>query len=244
MTRPALSIVVPAFNEAARLPRTLQRIAEHLEASRESHEILVVDDGSTDDTADAAVRTLGSGVAVLRNDGNRGKGYSVRRGMLAATGARRLMTVADLSTPIEERHGLGARLDVGDDIAIGSRALPGSRIEVHQPFLREGTGRVFNLFVRLLAVPGIHDSQCGFKLFTSAAAEAVFSRCRLDGFSFDVEALHVARRLGLKIVEVPVVWRNDAASRVTLVRGAAAFADLLTIRLNAARGRYGLGSGL
>ena len=244
MTRPALSIVVPAFNEAARLPRALQRIAEHLEASRASHEILVVDDGSTDDTADAAVRTLGSGVAVLRNDGNRGKGYSVRRGMLAATGARRLMTDADLSTPIEERHGLGARLDVGDDIAIGSRALPGSRIEVHQPLLREGMGRVFNLFVRVLAVPGIHDSQCGFKLFTSAAAEAVFSRCRLDGFSFDVEALHVARRLGLKIVEVPVVWRNDAASRVTLVRGAAAFADLLTIRLNAARGRYGLGSGL
>jgi dolichyl-phosphate beta-glucosyltransferase len=244
VTRPALSIVVPAFNEAARLPRTLQRIAEHLEASRESHEILVVDDGSTDGTAEAAVRALGRGVALLRNDGNRGKGYSVRRGMLAATGARRLMTDADLSTPIEERHGLDARLDAGDDIAIGSRALPGSRIEVHQPFLREGMGRVFNLFVRLLAVPGIHDSQCGFKLFTSAAAEAVFSRCRLDGFSFDVEALHVARRLGLKIVEVPVVWRNDAASRVTLVRGAAAFADLLTIRLNAARGRYGLGSGL
>lgn len=244
MTPPVLSIVIPALNEAARLPRTLQRIAEDLEASHESHEILVVDDGSTDGTADAAVRTLGAAVTVLRNDRNRGKGYSVRRGMLAATGARRLMTDADLSTPIGERHGLGARLDAGDDIAIGSRALPGSRIEVHQPLLREGMGRVFNLFVRLLAVPGIRDSQCGFKLFTAVAAQAVFSRCRLDGFSFDVEALHVARRLGLRVAEVPVVWRNDAASRVTLVRGAAAFADLLRIRLNASRGRYGRGSGL
>ncbi|MCU0257115.1 MAG: glycosyltransferase family 2 protein [Vicinamibacterales bacterium] len=244
MTPPVLSIVIPALNEAARLPRTLQRIAEDLEASHESHEILVVDDGSTDGTADAAVRTLGPAVTVLRNDRNRGKGYSVRRGMLAAAGARRLMTDADLSTPIEERHALGVRLDAGDDIAIGSRALPGSRIEVHQPLLREGMGRAFNVFVRLLAVPGVRDSQCGFKLFTAAAAQAVFSRCRLDGFSFDVEALHVARRLGLRVAEVPVVWRNDAASRVTLVRGAAAFADLLRIRLNASRGRYGRGSGL
>ena len=244
MSPPALSVVIPALNEAARLPRSLQRIAGHLEGLWESYEILVVDDGSTDATADTAARTLGTGVTVLRNERNRGKGYSVRRGMLAATGARRLMTDADLSTPIEELRGLGARLDAGDDIAIGSRALPGSRIEVHQPILREGTGRIFNLFVRLLAVPDVRDSQCGFKLFTAAAAEAVFSRCRLDGFSFDVEALHVARRLGLRIAEVPVVWRNDAASRVTLLRGAAAFADLVTIRLNAARGRYGRGSGL
>jgi len=244
VSRPALSVVIPALNEAARLPRSLQRITDHLEASREGHEILVVDDGSTDGTAEAAVRALGAAVTVLRNDRNRGKGYSVRRGMLAASGARRLMTDADLSTPIEELHGLGARLDAGDDVAIGSRALPGSRIEVHQPLLREAMGRVFNVFVRLLAVPGVHDSQCGFKLFTAAAAEAVFSRGLLDGFSFDVEALHVARRLGLRIAEVPVVWRNDAASRVTLVRGAAAFGDLLRIRLNAARGRYGRTAGL
>jgi dolichyl-phosphate beta-glucosyltransferase len=234
----ALSVVIPAYNEAQRLPRTLHRIAEHVESLAADCEILVVDDGSTDATAERALETRLRGVQVLRNERNRGKGYSVRRGMLAARGARRLMTDADLSTPIEELARLSAQLDAGHDIAIGSRALPGSRIEVHQPALREGLGRAFNLLVRLLAVPGLHDTQCGFKLFTGDAAEAVFARCRLDGFSFDVEALHVARRLGYRVAEVPIVWRNDAATRVTLLRGAAAFLDLVRIRANAWAGRY------
>jgi dolichyl-phosphate beta-glucosyltransferase len=159
--------------------------------------------------------------------------------MLAATGARRLMTDADLSTPIEELPKLEAELDRGFDVAIGSRAVAGARVEVHQPLYREAMGRAFNALVQALLLPGLHDTQCGFKLFTAAAAEAAFSAGRLDGFSFDVEALFVARLRGLRIAEVPVVWRNDPRSRVGLGGGGAAFADLLRIGRLARRGAYG-----
>jgi dolichyl-phosphate beta-glucosyltransferase len=206
-----------------------------LASSGLSHEVLVADDGSTDGTAEVA---RAGGATVLAGDGNRGKGHAVRRGMLAARGRRRLMTDADLSTPIEDAAALMARLDEGYDIAIASRALPGARIEVRQPFYREGMGRLFNLCVRALAVPGIHDTQCGFKLFTAEAAEAAFRPARLDGFSFDVETLFLARRRGLRIAEVPVRWRNDAASRVGPLNGFRAFVDLGRIRWNAWRGRY------
>lgn len=195
-----------------------------------------MDDGSRDATAE---RAQASGATVLRNEGNRGKGYAVRRGMLAARGERRLMTDADLSTPIEQLERLEARMDEGHDVVIGSRALPDSRIEVRQPWYRENMGRLFNLFVRALTVPGIRDTQCGFKLFTAAAARDVFSAARLDGFSFDVEALFLARRNGYRIAEVPVVWRNDTATRVGLLGGFLAFPDLLRIRANAWTGRYG-----
>jgi dolichyl-phosphate beta-glucosyltransferase len=163
--------------------------------------------------------------------------------MLAATGARRLMTDADLSTPIEELARLEAELARGFDVAIGSRAVAGARIEVHQPLYREAMGRLFNRLVQTLLLPGLHDTQCGFKLFTAEAAATAFGACRLDGFSFDVEALYVARRRGLRIAELPVVWRNDAASRVGLGGGAAAFLDLVRIRVAAARGRYGVSAG-
>ena len=237
MTAPALSVVVPALNEEDRLPRTLERIVAHLGRRREGYELVVVDDGSRDRTAE---RAQAAGATVLRNETNRGKGYAVRRGMLAARGARRLMTDADLSTPIEELDRLCARMDEGHDVVIGSRALPGSRIEVRQPWYRENMGRFFNLFVRALAVPGVTDTQCGFKLFSGAAARDVFSASRLDGFSFDVEVLFLARRKGYRIAEVPVIWRNDAATRVSLLRGFLAFPDLLRIRANDWRGRYGL----
>ncbi|HEY2941138.1 MAG TPA: dolichyl-phosphate beta-glucosyltransferase [Vicinamibacteria bacterium] len=235
MTEPALSVVVPALNEEDRLPRTLERIVSHLGRRGAGYEVVVVDDGSRDRTAE---RAQAAGATVLRNEANRGKGYAVRRGMLAARGARRLMTDADLSTPIEELDRLCARMDEGHDVVIGSRALPGARIEVRQPWYRENTGRLFNIFVRALAVPGVRDTQCGFKLFSAAAARDVFSSTRLDGFSFDVEALFLARRKGYRIAEVPVVWRNDAASRVSLVRGFLAFPDLLRIRANDWAGRY------
>jgi dolichyl-phosphate beta-glucosyltransferase len=154
------------------------------------------------------------------------------------------MTDADLSTPIEELPRLEAALDEGAAVAIGSRAVPGARVEVHQPLYREAMGRLFNLLVQALLLPGLEDTQCGFKLWRGDAAAAAFSVCRLDGFSFDVEALYVARRLGLSVAELPVIWRNDAASRVSLGGGAFAFLDLLRIRWSAARGRYrGAGAG-
>jgi dolichyl-phosphate beta-glucosyltransferase len=236
---PTLSIVIPAFNEARRLPKTLTRLRQWLAETSYRHEIIVVDDGSTDGTGEAASENGGETLVLLRHQPNRGKGYAVRRGMLAATGERRLMTDADFSTPIEELPRLMDELDRGADVAIGSRAVEGARIEIHQPAYREAMGRVFNRLVQTLLLPGLEDTQCGFKLFTAQAAGQSFGACRLDGFSFDVEALYVARRLGLRIVEVPVVWRNDEASRVSLGGGGAAFVDLIRIRLLAGRGAYG-----
>jgi dolichyl-phosphate beta-glucosyltransferase len=233
-----LSVVIPAYNEALRLPATLARVRAHLAGRGVPHEIVVVDDGSSDATAEVA-RAAGETVRVLRHEPNRGKGYAVRRGMLAAAGERRLMTDADLSTPIEELVKLEAAIDRGFDVAIGSRAVAGATIEVHQPAYREAIGRLFNVLVQALLLPGLADTQCGFKLFTAGAAEAAFGACHLDGFSFDAEALYVARRRGLRIAEVPVVWRNDAATRVGLGAGGAAFADLVRIRLLARRGAYG-----
>lgn len=233
-----LSVVVPAFNEAERLPRTLARLTAYLKDWGRSYEILVVDDGSRDETVARAREH--PGVGVVANEGNRGKGYSVRRGMLLARGERRLMTDADLSTPIEELPRFLARMDEGGDVVIGSRAVPGARVEVHQTWPRENAGRLFNLFVRLLLLPGVRDTQCGFKLFTAAAAGVAFGESRLNGFSFDVEALYIAQRRGFLVVELPVTWRNDAASRVGLGQGALAFFDLLRIRGNAWRGLYGL----
>jgi dolichyl-phosphate beta-glucosyltransferase len=237
MRGPSLSVVVPAYNEARRLPATLARVGAYLQGLGREHEIVVVDDGSTDATA-AVARAAGDVVRVLRHHPNRGKGYAARRGMLAATGERRLMTDADLSTPIEELASLEAALDRGYDVAIGSRAVAGARIEVRQPAYREAMGRLFNVLVQALLLPGLADTQCGFKLFTAEATEAAFSPCRLDGFSFDVEALYAAQRRGMRIAEVPVVWRNDAATRVSLGGGGAAFADLLRIRWRALRGAY------
>lgn len=228
-------MVIPAYNEERRLPPTLARVREYLAAGTLSHEIVVVDDGSRDATGDVA---RAQGAVVVRNDGNRGKGHAARRGMLLARGRRRLMTDADLSTPIEDLPRLMARLDEGYDVAIASRALPGSNVEVRQSASREAIGRIFNLCVRVLAVPGLHDTQCGFKLFTAEAAEASFAPLRLDGFSFDVEALFVARRRGYRIAEVPVTWRNDEATRVGPMNGLRAFLDLGRIRVNGWRGRY------
>jgi dolichyl-phosphate beta-glucosyltransferase len=233
-----LSVVIPAYNEAARLPPTLVRVSEHLRAQGISFEIVVVDDGSTDGTAEVARRAGGPAVTVVRVEPNRGKGHAVRTGMLRASGDLRLMTDADLSTPIEELARLREPLGSGSDVAIGSRAVAGSNVEVHQPWFREAAGRTFNRLVRLLALPGLHDTQCGFKLWKAAAATEAFSCGILDGFCFDVEALYIARKRGRRVVEVPVTWRNDAATRVGALGGMAAFADLLRIRANDWAGRY------
>jgi dolichyl-phosphate beta-glucosyltransferase len=242
VSAPYLSVIVPAYNEERRLPFSLQRIRDYLEGKAEIYEIVIVDDGSTDNTV-GCVHDFGSSrVTLLHNDGNRGKGYSVRRGMLSAHGAYRLMCDADLSTPIEETDLLLAAVKAGADVAIGSRAASGARIEQHQPWYRENAGRLFNFVVRAIALSGISDTQCGFKLFSARVANEIFALSRLNGFSFDVEALFLARRRGYRIAEVPVVWRNDAATRVTPLKGARAFCDLLRIRVNAQLGRYGAGA--
>lgn len=230
-----LSVVIPALDEERRLPSTLRKIREHLDALPLSFEIVVVDDGSTDRTVEAA---RAASARIVSNRENRGKGYSVRRGMLEARGRLRLMTDADLSTPIEDLRSLRAAIDEGADIAIGSRAIRASQVQVRQPILREAAGRLFNLFVRALLLPDIRDTQCGFKLFTAKAARTAFEAATHDGFAFDVEVLVAARAQGLRIAEVGVTWRNDAATRVGLRSGMRAFADLAAIRLRAWRGDY------
>ncbi|MDQ2901737.1 MAG: glycosyltransferase family 2 protein [Acidobacteriota bacterium] len=241
MTR-SISIVIPAYNEEARLPATLRQAIEYLNRTEWTFwEILVVDDGSTDRTVACAEEFAkeNPGVRVLRNPGNRGKGYSVRNGMLQARGEWSLFTDADLSAPIEELDKLWSAVDRAQASgAIGSRALDRSLIEVHQPFYRETLGKFFNFTMRAIVRLRFADTQCGFKLFESRAAREIFGRQRLNRFGFDVEVLFIARKLGLRILEIPVRWRNAEGSKVGMLNGAQSFLDLLTIRLNQLRGKY------
>jgi dolichyl-phosphate beta-glucosyltransferase len=242
-SRVALSVVMPAYNEARRLPSTLPPVIDYVASLGEPAEVVVVDDGSVDGTAAVATelgRPCGH-VRVLRSPVNRGKGASVRRGILGACGEQILFTDADLSAPIEQAHRLRAALAGGADIAIGSRRLATSEIQVRQAWPRVLAGHVFAGLVSTLLLPGIRDSQCGFKAFRRQAAIDVFGRQRLDGFGFDVEVLWLARQLGYRIVEVPIVWRDDRRSHVRLVRdGGGMLLDLLRIRVNAWASRYRL----
>ena len=229
---PELSIVIPAYNEAERLEPTLRRVIEYCKIHHPDHEVLVADDGSTDGTGDLVLRVAAEHdrIRLLRLEVNRGKGAAVRAGMLAARGREVLFSDADLATPIEELAKLRARLTNGCDIAIASRAAPGADIRVRQHAARELMGRTFNLLVRLAALGGIRDTQCGFKLFRGAAARDLFARARLDGFAFDVEILWLARGR-YRVAEVPVVWRHVDESKVSPGSDAARmFIDLLRIR--------------
>lgn len=238
-----LSVVVPAYNEARRLRTTLPRLLEYLSRLDEPAEIIVVDDGSTDGTGEAVTELSRNNPAVvlLRSPQNRGKGASVRQGVLASRQDHILFTDADLSAPIDEAAKLRAWLVRGYDVAIGSRRLPGSEIPVRQPWLRGLAGRAFTALVSVLFLPSIRDSQCGFKAFRRPAAEVIFRRQRLDGFGFDVEVLWLARRLGYRVVEVPIVWRDDPESHIRLLRDSAGMLlDLVRVWVNAWRGRYEL----
>ena len=198
--------------------------------------MIVVDDGSRDRTAQVARE---AGVRVLQNPGNRGKGYSVRHGMLAATGEWSLLTDADLSSPIGEVEKLwDAAARSGAKVAIGSRAVDRSLVGVHQSFAREMSGRVFNAAMRLVTGLPFKDTQCGFKLFETRAAQEVFRRQQLEGFGFDVEVLFIARRLGIPSIEVPVRWDNVEGTKVSLWLGVTAFLDPLKVRRNALQGKY------
>jgi len=228
-----LSIVIPAYNEQQRLPATLDRIGCYVERSSVPVvEILVVDDGSRDGTA-ALVEGRGGIVRLLKNPGNRGKGYAVRNGMLAAKGDWILSTDADLSAPIDELEKLLAAAGRENAVvAIGSRALDRKLVRKHQPLMREVSGRVFNMVMRGITGLPFQDTQCGFKLFRQDAAREIFPRQIEDGFSFDVEDLIIARRLGLRCIEVPVEWSNVEGTKVSLSQGIKSFADLLRIRGN------------
>lgn len=240
---PALSIVIPAYNEQARLPETLARVLSYLDkASWSGAEVLVVDDGSRDGTA-ALVEEWGSRdarVRLLRNPGNRGKGYSVKHGMMEACGEWVLFSDADLSAPIEELDVLWAAIErTPAGVAIGSRALNRGLIGVHQSKFRETAGRFFNLVMRLVCGLPFWDTQCGFKLFRRDAARDVFSRLRLERFGFDVEALFIARLKGYKTIEVPVRWNHADGTKVSMFRDSAdMFLDLLRVRRNQLLGRY------
>lgn len=244
---PYLSIIIPAYNESGRIVKTLESILNYLKNKKFEAEIIVVDDGSTD-TTKTVIEKFGSDIRLLSNGVNphiylisvgvnRGKGYAVKQGMLAAKGEWVLMTDADLSTPIEELDRFLAR--DGCEVLIASRALRGSRILTHQPFYRELGGKLINFFVRLIALPGVSDTQCGFKLFRGEAARNIFERLTIDGFGFDIETLYIARKLGFKIIELPVVWSNSPNTKVHPLRdGLRILNDLVIIRKNNLKGVY------
>jgi dolichyl-phosphate beta-glucosyltransferase len=238
----SLSVVIPAYNEEARLAPTLDAVVGFLSAKHfDFAELIVVDDGSRDGTA-ALVERFASDhaeVRLLRNPGNRGKGFSIRHGMLEAKADWVLYTDADLSAPIEEFDKLARAAQMaGASVAIGSRALDRSLVGVHQSAFRELSGRAFNVIMRTITGLPFRDTQCGFKLFERSAAREIFSRQILDGFSFDVEDLVIAKSLGLKAIEVPVVWNNVEGTKVGMLTGVQSFADLAGIRWRALSGRY------
>lgn len=240
-TGPALSIIIPAFNEESRLPETLEKIAAYIKASSRDTEVLVVDDGSTDGTAAAAeaMRAMLPALRVIPNGVNRGKGYSVRHGMLEARGRLALFTDADLSAPIDEAGKLLAPLENGFDVAIGSRALNRKLISARQSRFREIAGMIFNTVVRLcLRLPFV-DTQCGFKAFQRERCKIIFEQQTIEGFGFDPELLYLARHHGLRATEIPVRWAHSPGTKVSMFRDSLQmFADIFIIRSNALRGRY------
>jgi len=228
-----LSLIIPAYNEAGRIGGTVTQVCAYLDRQAYDWEVIVVIDGGAASAAGEARAAAGSrtNVRVLENESNRGKGYSVRRGFAEATGDRLVFIDADLSLPIEGLDGMMARFDLGADVVIASRTAKGSIVEGAPPAGRDLMSKVFNLAVQAIAVPGISDTQCGFKGFTAHTAKRIFSVARSDRFGFDVEALYLARRNGYRIDELPVVVRYHGGSSVNRVSdGVRMFADILAIR--------------
>ena len=235
-----VSIVIPAFNEAVRIGDSVRKIDTYIRQSARSFELIVVDDGSTDNTTAVVNECRISGLRLIRNEENHGKGYSVRQGVLAASGEYVLFTDADLSAPIEELDKiLEIALKENADIVIGSRALDRNYIEKRQSRSRELGGVIFNFMVRFLLGLRLHDTQCGFKLFHREKSRGIFEKQTTLGFGFDPELLFLANRYGLKIREAPVRWRHSEGSKIKFLRdGVRMFWDLVQIRWNSLIGRY------
>lgn len=239
MKKPFLSIIIPAFNEAKRMPDTLRKINTYLSTQDYSTEIIVVENGSTDDTYAIANDMQGEICCLtILHENRRGKGWAIRQGMFKARGEYRFICDADLSMPIEEIAKFIPSPELNAPIAIGSREAPGS-VRYDEPQYRHLIGRVFNWLVRILLIPGIIDTQCGFKLFREDAAKAIFPKLTIIGWTFDVEVLFIARKLGFKIVEIPIHWHHHPHSSVKVFRDSLRMGiDLIKIRLNDLRGRY------
>jgi dolichyl-phosphate beta-glucosyltransferase len=238
---PFLSIIIPAYNEESRLPRSLGRVFAFLDQQSYASEVIVVENGSTDRTLQIAreLATHDSRLTVIHED-LRGKGNAVRSGMLMAHGEYRIICDADFSMPIEEIHKFLPPQLNDFDIAIGSREAAGA-VRYNEPAYRHWGGRAINLVIRLLILPGLHDTQCGFKCFPAEIAASLFRQQRLTGWSFDIELLYIARRNGLRIKEIPIQWYFDADSKVHAVRdGLRMMGDIFRIYGNALRGRYEL----
>ncbi|OGL54703.1 MAG: hypothetical protein A3C43_00115, partial [Candidatus Schekmanbacteria bacterium RIFCSPHIGHO2_02_FULL_38_11] len=234
-------VIIPAFNEENRIFKSLDAIDTYLSSKNLRYEIIVVDDGSNDNTPSivkAFCKTHARAFYTTYGK-NMGKGYAVRQGVNISKGYFVLFSDADLSTPIEEIEKLIKAIKSGYDISIGSRALSDSEIIISQPFYRKTIGKIFNILVRLLIFGGIKDTQCGFKCFTGTAVKKIFSKCRINGFSFDVEALFIGKKLGFKIMDIPIQWINSPESRVHPIKHSLAMIkELLQIRWNEMRGLY------
>ena len=241
MSHPYLSIVIPAYNESARIEHTLERVMECVSKQAWDAEVLVVDDGSSDDTPEIVRRWMQvySRLHLVRNPGNRGKGYSVRNGLLQAAGEVVMFTDADLSAPMEEAERLLAVIDAGADVAIGSRWIDRTRQTIHQPLYRRFFGRCFNRLTRTVMGLPFKDTQCGFKAFRRPAAQIIFRLQRIERWGFDPEILFIARKLRFKICEVPVTWGHDERSRISYLKdGIKMLEELAHIRYNSIFGRY------
>ena len=238
---PDLSIVIPAYNEASRLPATLEKVLAYVKAQAWNAEVIIVNDGSRDQTA-AIVRTFAAqnpAVRLVDNPGNRGKGYSVRNGMLNARGRIVLFSDADLSSPIEEAPKLFHALDDGADIAIGSRWLRAETQTQRQPLHRQLFGRIFNLMLRLALGLKFKDTQCGFKAFKLPAVQAIFPLQRIERWGFDPEILFLARKFKFTVQEVPVAWGHSGDTRIhPLLDGSRMAMEMLHIRWNSLSGKY------
>lgn len=240
MSRPLLSIIIPAHNEESRLPRTLEQVFAFLERQSYAAEVLIVENASTDRTREVAESYAGreKNLRVIHTDG-RGKGLAVRLGMLEAGGEYRFMCDADLSMPIDEVNRFLPPTLTDFDVAIGSREIKGA-VRYDEPMHRHLGGRFINLLIRLLILPKLQDTQCGFKCFRAAVADDLFRRQTLDGWSFDIELLFIAARRGYRIAEVPIDWYYRAESKVSALHDALQMIrDIFRIRSNARRGVYG-----